>query len=1475
MDWMQVDGDSSVAGGYYDGWVWSDARACGSDHSFKSTMYDEYKNMQDDWLIMKNKVDLTQTEYELCDGSCLEIDEIGLINISFDVFVDGEYKGDSHAGGYFPLDYLDFGFIDGTGYYMPWSDPISDTSDQGLRDYHGTPYWDYTDYAQKIDGCPGWWHVWMEISPTILELVGFDISDIGPYFQFVSDKERVYEGAYVDNVKIEIEEFLGEKVYQGHSQDWITETEEGISCFEFPLDWTNDIEPSIDIQETPQTQGFPGGYEDKDDSYYVAIIKLKDDSGGYADNFECMFEIGDMPDCDIYDVFVDDLFDGDSDPDTMLEYPSDAKISFTYENMGNVPLENIPITATAYKVSHETLFEEDFESMSNWVAFYPDYNLNVVTVPDFTGENGAWSGSRALYLGNPDTWHVDIGEVTQYIEYIGYSQSYFSIEDAKNIQLDMYYKGVLPDGADFSFCVLGSYYIITGVPPTISGPHCQKSWVGPMQPQEGYTSVSLDGIFDWMHQSGYFLDENGHDTYDTGIGVYLDTTFCNEQFPANCFAPGETIWSGIFIDDVSVTAEVLTDVVWEDSMVIPGPCDPGEHCSDYFIWEDVPYSNYEVVIEGPSSNFPGTVSHTQHCWDSAQFRVLEKKEILADHAEGIDYTECSPETWCISNVVGNDCANDHYALATNCDTYWIPEGVDDFIGGTIDIEHLTIAPPPTCTQIFLEDFSGGVVPPAGWSVGYLGWPDISYTANAGGTSPEADFDWYGLVTGDHLESDPGTLPDGDKLTFKSYIYHYSSSYTYSCVVYVNGDDVTPWSNPITGDVAAAEYEIDISSYTNPQVRFEFQGDSMGMWDWYIDDIAVWECSSGGGSGTCTTIFDTSFEGTPWDGEFDTNTGWLDSLYGGPCDGAVWAYSWSNIDVLTTPTLNFEAGSTTLTFQHRVESPTHPMDMQVRVDGTDVVESLVGVTNTDCILYTVDLSSYTGPHTVGFYGLTDDFYGQCLDDIEIITCEPGSGPAGDELLLNMTYQMDSNFPVFLEVAGFNLSDGDTCDGCDDWDEACPVSNDAWVVVDSFVGNNPGLCQYASVDLLSGLTHDYDRLCYRFRLDTMSLYNNPYQAEDPGWTPSVQGIGMHIHQMSLDNALSTEECTDYDSDTVLFNFEDATMDGCVGPAIQDVDPAAEGWWMDNVQCYPCECPVDTNLMIGCYQGGNYWKYMNDAWSTWSKDSDGNDVNEFPAQRLHNALVWSTEIEDAYEAYLYADIDYDLGDGQVLKLELSADGGDHWFIIEKIETLPAPLVLGGYVNFDGLHDGRFFNIDQGAAIDPTSGSIIIDGYDLTPWAGQDLLIRVMIDNVGVDMAANAVPDTWYAGTVTINEMMIWGKSDVLPPTATISLSGNMVGPGVYAGPVTVTITGKDDKQVGEIHYILDGTETVVEGDKATFKVTADGDHSVEYWAVDGTGNEGAHGSTSFSIDNSPPTVAITAPEPGLYLFGNKLLSMSKPFS
>jgi hypothetical protein len=255
MEWGQIDLDCGIEGGYYDGWSWSSARACGSDHSFKSTMYDEYKNMQDDILYLKDCIDLTADEFDLCDGGTVEIDDVGFVNISFDIFVDGEHDDYMWNDWRVPLDYLTFGLMGEAPLPQgPWYWLFQNSAGvfiQGQYIFPSTSWglwdpefgYDYTPFAQKIDGCPGWWHVWAVIDVDLLQ----NPDCFAPYFEWISDKERVFEGAYVDNVEINIIEDDGQKIYQGHSQDWIDIDEEGVSWFEFPLDWDDDIEITVDF----------------------------------------------------------------------------------------------------------------------------------------------------------------------------------------------------------------------------------------------------------------------------------------------------------------------------------------------------------------------------------------------------------------------------------------------------------------------------------------------------------------------------------------------------------------------------------------------------------------------------------------------------------------------------------------------------------------------------------------------------------------------------------------------------------------------------------------------------------------------------------------------------------------------------------------------------------------------------------------------------------------------------------------------------------------------------------------------------------------------------------------------------------------------------------------------------------------------------------------------------------------------------
>jgi plastocyanin len=238
------------------------------------------------------------------------------------------------------------------------------------------------------------------------------------------------------------------------------------------------------------------------------------------------------------------------------------------------------------------------------------------------------------------------------------------------------------------------------------------------------------------------------------------------------------------------------------------------------------------------------------------------------------------------------------------------------------------------------------------------------------------------------------------------------------------------------------------------------------------------------------------------------------------------------------------------------------------------------------------------------------------------------------------------------------------------------------------------------------------------------------------------------------------------------------------------------------------------------GQFWEHIADQeWCATFPDCGG----------IIDGLIWETEIMDAYEAYLTFIVDFDLGGSGEAFAQISSDGGVTWY------------TLAHYTGVD----------------------TITEHFDITPWAGNDVLIRFLYENHG------------SAGFICVDELQITGKKDTTAPTSDITMTGTMKDSGWYSTAVSITLTADDEGSgVKEIHYVLDGVETVIAGDTATFTVSGDGVHNIEFWAVDFTGNEGAHTSVpTFRIDSgSPPTVAITAPEPGLYLFGNKLLSASR---
>ncbi|UCB59083.1 MAG: hypothetical protein JSV67_01940, partial [Thermoplasmatales archaeon] len=204
------------------------------------------------------------------------------------------------------------------------------------------------------------------------------------------------------------------------------------------------------------------------------------------------------------------------------------------------------------------------------------------------------------------------------------------------------------------------------------------------------------------------------------------------------------------------------------------------------------------------------------------------------------------------------------------------------------------------------------------------------------------------------------------------------------------------------------------------------------------------------------------------------------------------------------------------------------------------------------------------------------------------------------------------------------------------------------------------------------------------------------------------------------------------------------------------------------------------------GQWWEY-DDVNVRWCTDYP-------PGIPVQDALIWTTEIKDCYEAYFTLEVAHDFGVGNDRALlEIREVGATQWYILDE---------------FTGA---------SGAGVFPDD-FWITNHYNLNFWVGKDIQIRIFVDSVG------------DGGEMCVRNMIITGKQDHTAPTASITMSGTMKDSGWYASAVKVKITAQDTGSgVKEIHYILDGVEKVVAGDVAEFTISGNGIHTLEYWAVD----------------------------------------------
>jgi len=182
----------------------------------------------------------------------------------------------------------------------------------------------------------------------------------------------------------------------------------------------------------------------------------------------------------------------------------------------------------------------------------------------------------------------------------------------------------------------------------------------------------------------------------------------------------------------------------------------------------------------------------------------------------------------------------YYGLGIGPLTYSYDNYVEDQYG-----------PGPGGSLPFSEDFtsvaSGEI--PVGWSetAAYPNW-GVWNNNYAYGYSPEMRFDWAPLFNGISRLISPEIDADAYssvELTFAHMVSNFDSyTWPYVLKVQVSLDGGTSWTDAWSlapwGTVPAEVVTVDLSTYAGQSFKLAwvFSGDTMGINDWYIDDILV-------------------------------------------------------------------------------------------------------------------------------------------------------------------------------------------------------------------------------------------------------------------------------------------------------------------------------------------------------------------------------------------------------------------------------------------------------------------------------------------------------------------------------------------------------------------------------------------------------------------------------------------------------------
>jgi hypothetical protein len=98
-----------------------------------------------------------------------------------------------------------------------------------------------------------------------------------------------------------------------------------------------------------------------------------------------------------------------------------------------------------------------------------------------------------------------------------------------------------------------------------------------------------------------------------------------------------------------------------------------------------------------------------------------------------------------------------------------------------------------------------------------------------------------------------------------------------------------------------------------------------------------------------------------------------------------------------------------------------------------------------------------------------------------------------------------------------------------------------------------------------------------------------------------------------------------------------------------------------------------------------------------------------------------------------------------------------------------------------------------------------------------------------------------------------DVTPPITMAMVNGTVGNNGWYVSDVQITLSATDNdggSGVKEIHYIVDGIETVAQGSSVSPSIVGEGTHAVTWYAIDNAGNvEAPPQEMNIKIDKTAP--------------------------